>query len=220
MRLLGIDTSSENISLCIAHKGKIEFEFNRLVKFGASRLIVYINNSLRRLSLELKDIDAFVIGSGPGSFTGLRISFSVIKAFTAALGKPVSQRGSFFSCAYPFREIAEKIAVISDARRGLIYLASFKSKGGKLRRETQERLVTLKELREMGDYLCITYDSFLRKQILDSYPDINFCPEDIYPRAKYLMPFAENRCFKRKFIPLDKLKPLYLHPKTCQVRGV
>jgi len=171
------------------------------------------------MSLELKDVDAFVIGSGPGSFTGLRISFSVIKAFTVALGKPVSQRGSFFSCAYPFREFAKKIAVISDARRGLIYFASFESEGGNLRREMQERLVTSKELGKMGDYLFITYDSYLRKQILDSYPDINFCPEDIYPRAKYLLPFAENYCLKGKFTPLDKLKPLYLHPKTCQVRG-
>ncbi len=219
MQLLAIDASSENISVCIRRNEKELININRRIKFGASKLISFIDQSLKKTHLELEDFDAFIIGKGPGSFTGLRISFSVIKAFTMVLGKPVIGVGSFFSCAYPLRKVAEKVAVVSDARRGLYYLALYKSKGKVFKKDGKERLATIEDILKIGrEYLFVTYDSKLRTQILKLKSNIKFYSRDVYPQAKYLLPEAEKCYAEGKFIPIEKLKPLYLHPKTCQIR--
>ena len=219
VNILAVDASSENLSLYIRYgKGK-EVDFNQRIKFGGSRLIGLIDKSLKRAKLELADFEAFVIGAGPGSFTGLRISFSLIKAFILVKEKPVIAVPSFYSCAYPFKDNAQNLAVVSDARRNLIYLSCFKSKQGKLTKDGKERLVTLDEVfKKDKSHLFITCDRHLRERILSLKPGVNFYSKDVYPQAKYLMPLAEMYYNRGKFTPLEKLEPLYLHPKTCQIR--
>ncbi len=218
MNLLAFDVSSHNFSLCIKQDEKLVLDINEIIKFGASELVVNIEKNLKKFNLDLDSFDAFVIGAGPGSFTGLRISFSVVKAFMLALDKPVIPVCSFYSCAYPFRNDSEKIAVIADARRAMIYLACYKSKNGKLTKDGKERLIKLEDLIVMKDYLFITYDSHIREALLACEKGINFYSQDVYPKAKYLLPMAEGIYRKNKFISVDKLTPLYLHPKTCQIR--
>ncbi|MFH1504547.1 MAG: tRNA (adenosine(37)-N6)-threonylcarbamoyltransferase complex dimerization subunit type 1 TsaB [Candidatus Omnitrophota bacterium] len=218
LNLLAIDASSYNLSFCITRGGKTIVDFNRKIKFGASQLISYIDKVFKKAPLALRDIDAFVIGAGPGSFTGLRVSFSIIKAFAIAGKKPIIAVGSFLSCAYPFKDKEEKIAVVSDARRNLIYFGCFKSKGGIFKKEGREKLAHLEELKDRKGYLFITYDSHIREQALNINPDINFYPKDVYPKAKHFLSLAGECYAKEKFISVDKLKPVYLHPKTCQVR--
>lgn len=219
VNFLAVDATSGNLSLYIRYGKDKEISLNRKIKFGASRLISYIDKAIKKAKIDLSAIDAFVIGSGPGSFTGLRISFSVIKAFMMAKEKPAIAIPSFYSCAYPLRSKSGNLAVVSDARRGLIYLSCFKVENENLTKKGRERLVTLDELVKIGKkYLFITYDPHLRDKILSLGSKLDFYPKDIFPKAKYLMPLAELYYNRGEFTALDKLKPLYLHPKTCQIR--
>ncbi|UCC94442.1 MAG: tRNA (adenosine(37)-N6)-threonylcarbamoyltransferase complex dimerization subunit type 1 TsaB [Candidatus Omnitrophota bacterium] len=218
MNLLAIDTSSENVSLAVMWKDRVVVDFNRKMRFGASKVIVCIDAYIRKLSVNLEKIDAFIIGRGPGSFTGLRISFSIVKALNVALGKPVISIGSFLTCALPFRK-KEKIAVISDARRKLIYAASFKANRDTLRLEGKEKLMSLEEfVQKKRNYFFVSYDNALREQSLARFPDIDFFQKDVYPNAKSLLLLAQDYFCNNIFTPLDKLEPLYIYPKTCQIR--
>ncbi len=219
MNLLALEASSLNISLCIKYQGKIISDINRKIPFGASLIIQWIDKELKKKHLGLKDMDAFVIGSGPGSFTGLRISFSLVKAFILALKKPAIMVGSFFPCAERLKKHSDKIVVIADARRNLIYAVSFKVKDGFLKKEAKEKLCSIEEFaRNKKDYLFITYDRHLKEKVSAVEPRIKFYSQDIYPSARYLLPEAELCYNKGKFTPIEKLEPLYLHPKTCQIR--
>ncbi|MCF7907401.1 MAG: tRNA (adenosine(37)-N6)-threonylcarbamoyltransferase complex dimerization subunit type 1 TsaB [Candidatus Omnitrophica bacterium] len=219
MNLLVVDASSENISLAIKYKGKLVADFNRKKRFGASLLIQQIDRQLSKNKLSLKSMDAFVVGSGPGSFTGLRISFSVIKAFMLVTKKPTIEVGSSYSLAYALRNKSSKIAVISDARRGLIYGVCFKSRLGVLRKEAKEKLYKLEEfIKNKEDYLFCTYDKDLRDQVSNLNKKIGFYDKDLYPKARDLLLEAELCYNQGKFTTIDKLKPLYLHPKTCQIQ--
>jgi len=219
VNFLAVDATSANLSLYIRYGKDKEININRKLKFGASQLINYIDSSFRKEKIDLSDIDVLVIGSGPGSFTGLRISFSVIKAFMIAKIKPAIVIPSFYSCAYPLRDKSSDLAVVTDARRGLIYLSCFKVRGDNIIKIGKERLITLYELIKIDKkYLLITYESQLRDKILKLNSRLDFYSKDIFPKAKYLMPLAELYYNKGRFTTLDKLKPLYLHPKTCQVR--
>lgn len=219
MNLLGIDTSSENLSLSIMKEDKVLFNLNRRIRFGASKLVQHIEKYLKKLTLDLKQIDAFVLGAGPGSFTGLRISFSVVKALSLSLDKPVIRMGSFLACACPFNDKYKKIAVISDARRNLIYATSFIASKGKVKKEGKEKLVEAQEfVHKRKDYFFLTYDDNIRERVKKIYPTIDIYPKNFYPQAKYLLLLAKEQFLKKEFTPISKLEPLYLHPKTCQIR--
>lgn len=219
MNLLGIDTSSDNLSLCIVHKDKLIIDFNRRIKFGASSLMTYIDKYFSKNSLNLSDLDALFIGAGPGSFTGLRISFSIVKALSLAGKVRVILVGSFLACAYPFRKREKKIAVITDARKNLIYTGCFKSNKGVLIRETKDKLFELKDfLSRKKDYFFLSHDANIREKALQLYPKLNFYPKNIYPKASNLLPQVLRKLKRGEFSQIDKLIPLYLHPKTCQVR--
>jgi tRNA threonylcarbamoyladenosine biosynthesis protein TsaB len=221
MNLLAIDASSENLSLSIMWKNKILFNFDRRIRFGASSIIAYLDKYTRRFSLKLNKFDAFIVGKGPGSFTGLRISFSIVKGFCLSLGKPIITIGSFMSIAYPFRESHDKIAVISDARKGFIYAASFIVKEGLLKQEHKERLVVLEEfVKSKNDYFFITYDEYLKNKFLNLNPRPELHKKNVYPQAKYLLALGIDYYTKKRFTPLATMEPLYLHPKTCQIRYV
>jgi tRNA threonylcarbamoyl adenosine modification protein YeaZ len=219
MNILAVDSSSQNLSFTCFSKGKVLFGFNRRYSFGASKLISFLDKNFKKFHINLKDIDVFAIGYGPGSFTGLRISFSIVKAFALALRKPAVTIESAYLMAYPFIKTHKKIAVISDAKRNLIYASTFTVKNGELRKEQKERLITLEDFaRGKKDYFFVTYDMDLYK--LFSNPGIrpDLCPEAVYPNTRYALGAIENMYKKRKFVNMDKLEPLYLHPKTCQIR--
>jgi len=79
--ILNIETSSKNCSVSLSSTGKLlshfELEDN---KYRHSELLTStIQDILSNEKLNVKDLDAISIGVGPGSFTGLRIGFSVAK---------------------------------------------------------------------------------------------------------------------------------------------
>jgi tRNA threonylcarbamoyladenosine biosynthesis protein TsaB len=95
MLLLVTDTSGKHGSVALARAGegpsKVEvIEAAPLVggTFSA-QLVPQIAALLARHGLAKTDIGAFVVVSGPGSFTGLRVGLAAIKALAEVLKKPI-----------------------------------------------------------------------------------------------------------------------------------
>ena len=85
MRLI-IDTSSENLKVVLKDKnGLIENSQTNLKHLKI--LLPEIDNVLNKANKSLKDINYFSVVLGPGSFTGVRIGVSTIKAFTCVYKK-------------------------------------------------------------------------------------------------------------------------------------
>ncbi len=219
MNILAIDSSSENLSIALFSQGRVLFDFNRRLKFGSSKLIPFIGKYLRGRRFDLNMVDAFAIGRGPGSFTGLRVSFSVIKAFMITLNKPAVCIDSFYSMAYPFTGKYKKIAVISDARRGLVYAATFSVKNNLLRKEEPPKLVALSDfVPNKPGYFFVSGDEHLCGELAELGRNVNFFHKAVYPKARYYLKIANDLVGGGKFTAVNKLEPLYLHPKTCQIR--
>ena len=79
--ILNIETSSKNCSVSLSSMGKLLSHFElEDDKYRHSELLTStIQDILSNEKLNVKDLDAISIGVGPGSFTGLRIGFSVAK---------------------------------------------------------------------------------------------------------------------------------------------
>ena len=79
--ILNLETSSKNCSVCLSSKGKLIQSFDSEDdSYRHSELLTSsIQDILNQNNLGVKDLSAVSIGIGPGSFTGLRIGFSVAK---------------------------------------------------------------------------------------------------------------------------------------------
>ena len=83
--ILNLETSSKNCSVCLSSKGKLIQSFDSEDdSYRHSELLTSsIQDILNENNIGVKDLSAVAIGIGPGSFTGLRIGFSVAKRTNA-----------------------------------------------------------------------------------------------------------------------------------------
>lgn len=130
MNILAFDTSNEYCSLAILLKdGQLERDV--LAGQGHSELILsMIEALLGEAGIALRDLDAIAFGSGPGSFTGLRIACGVAQGLAFGAGLPVIGVGTLHALAANVN--ADRIVACLDARMGEIYHAAFERVDGTL----------------------------------------------------------------------------------------
>ncbi len=127
MKLLAIDTSSVACSVAL-HLGPAVFERHEEQAREHTRLLTpMIRGVLAEGQLEVGDLDAIVLGNGPGSFIGMRIAASVAQglAYGANVGiVPVSSLAAV--AAQVFAETDAKAAIVTqDAHMNEVYLGAY-----------------------------------------------------------------------------------------------
>src|SRR5579864_7698710 len=95
MLLLAVDTSGKHGSIALARCGPGDAcEITEVVALAggtfSAELVPQIAALLEKHGFSKSDIGAFVVVSGPGSFTGLRIGLTVVKALAEVLAKPIA----------------------------------------------------------------------------------------------------------------------------------
>lgn len=90
-------------------------------------LMPYAEECLNESGLALNQADFFVVVTGPGSFTGIRIGVSAVKAFAFSCGKKVLPLTSFDLLAYSDNAPDNALCLI-DAKHGNYYAAGYKNK--------------------------------------------------------------------------------------------
>ena len=224
MKLLAIDTSTKFLSVAIANDGDILASVRDTGEMQhSSQLVPSIDRTLKKCNLKLKDVDAIALSIGPGSFTGLRIGVATCKGINLALGIPIVSVPTLDAIAYNFIKKSEKILCpLIDAKKQKLYTCfyakSFTTLG--LKRITDYILTDIEGFLKMVDKPTMVfgdgvklYLDYLKK---NSYIDI--VDGDWFPKAEVVAKLGLEKARKRKFENPDKLVPLYLHSKYCQVR--
>ena len=129
MIILGIDTSTKFLCIGVLDDAGKVYEFRlEAGKKLATILMPSIKRVLDSLDLSVKDIDYFAAGTGPGSFTGIRIGLSTIKGLALAGRKPVAGISSLDIMALNAGAVDGLVCPMVDAKRGLIYFSIYKTK--------------------------------------------------------------------------------------------
>ena len=90
MLLLSLDTATDVATTCLWQDGAVVSEsLSKGRSTAAQRLLGDVHHLLESAGLTPQDIDAIVAGTGPGTFTGLRIGLASARALGFALGVPV-----------------------------------------------------------------------------------------------------------------------------------
>ena len=128
MKTLAIDTSSNICSVSILEDKNIIIEnHNNDQKTHSQKLMPLIDETLKQVNLELNDIDILACCQGPGSFTGIRIGISTVKAFADVKNIPIIGVTSLESLAYNVKTDG-LIASIIDAKNDNVYFGLYELK--------------------------------------------------------------------------------------------
>jgi tRNA threonylcarbamoyladenosine biosynthesis protein TsaB len=89
--IVAIESASTDLSVAIgAEDGEVmAVDSWRSAGRGAHELLPHLLALLARGGYRLEQATAFAVGSGPGSFTGLRVGMSLAKGMALALGRPI-----------------------------------------------------------------------------------------------------------------------------------
>ena len=124
MNCLAVDTSGSHLTVVILKGEEIFVKYIENCNLQHSVVLMpAIEELLDGANLTIKDIDCFGACVGPGSFTGIRIGVSTVKAFSYAFSKKVFQVTSFDILAYD-KKGGRNLAVI-DARHGNYYVCGY-----------------------------------------------------------------------------------------------
>ena len=138
MKILAIDTSSEVCSVAVLEDEDLIIEKNITNELTHSqKLMPMIDDVLKQCSLKLVDFDLLSCCIGPGSFTGVRIGVSTIKAFCDVTNIPVVGIDSLKSLAYNTlsTNIYDKTNIVCsliDAKNDNVYCGIYKKENDTL----------------------------------------------------------------------------------------
>ena len=148
MKILAIECSAGPASVAIIEGRKtLAHSFKNLKLTHSETLLPMVEEALSDARLSLKDIDAFAVAAGPGSFTGVRIGIALIKGLALPHKTPVAEVSTLSAMAELFRSTNCLLCCCMDARCSQVYNALFKIQDGEITRLTPDRALLCEELK-------------------------------------------------------------------------
>ena len=149
--VLGLDTSTSIASLAVVADGKVVASLERPVTSHGAALPANVDEILSGAGLKIVDLGAIAVGTGPGSFTGLRIGISYAKGLAMATGFAMVGVPGFDAIALSALErhnieTDRLICVVVDARKGEVYTALYRTVSDGLKKLSEESVVALEHL--------------------------------------------------------------------------
>ena len=225
MKILGIDTSTKNLSVAILDEDRLLAEFNGRDRLRHSQdLIPRIASLLKSARLALSDLDGFAVSIGPGSFTGLRIGVTTLKGLNLVTGKPIAAVPTLDALAYNISGEYKNICVIVDAKKNKVYACIYTKIDDKIKRETEYLLLPIEELLERIDSPAIFLGDGIglyKEAISNKLNSAQFAEENLwFPKASIVSKLGIEKLRKDEITGGDELVPMYLYSRECSIRGI
>ena len=210
-RILLIDTSTAVLSVALSVDGTVVQERTCTeARQQAALTAPLVKEVLDAAGIGMKDCDAVCVGSGPGSYTGLRVGVSTAKGLAFGANKPLIAVGTLDMLVqgaigpdYSF------IVPMIDARRMEVYTAVYSPSGEKLtpiQALVVEEGSFAREL-EQGEVLFVGDGALKCREVL-KHPHAHF--QEAAPLARHMAGLAEQAFKEGIFENVAYFEPFYL----------
>src|ERR1035438_8515297 len=129
MLIVSVDTSGRRGSIALCRGDGDSFEVLQLTSLEggtySAQLLPRIAEALQQSSLNKTEVDAFVVVSGPGSFTGLRVVLATVKGLCEVLRKPLATVSLLEALVLTHGRAGESAIAVLDAGRGEVYVGGY-----------------------------------------------------------------------------------------------
>ena len=199
MLILAVDTSTEFCSVALLNNEELLEEINDKTPFSHNKkLFKNIDDILTSNKIDINDIDLLAIGSGPGSFTGLRVGMSAMKGLSLASNvkllpiRSIDAVGLAGLVEFQY----DVITVLLDGKQKDMFKATYELKDGKLEVISEIVVKGYDELEELENRSVGNIPKDIIK-IKDYY-------DEFFPRAYYIGKIAyQNRDKKVNDIEIE-----------------
>lgn len=221
MKLLAIDTSSLACTVALGIDGEMTARHEEQEREHTRLLMPMIRDVLDQAGATLADLDAVVLGNGPGSFIGMRIAASVAQGLAHGAGLKIIPVSSLAAVAAEVMDTTdvEIVAVTQDAHMQEVYLGLYARRADGLPQPVcDERLQDQSVIEELQR--CERHSSIAAGYGWQRYPQLLAANEGLlggqsavlYPRAAYLLALADSSA---AVLPQD-IQPAYLRQKVAE----
>mgnify|MGYP002779289649 FL=1 len=195
--VIALDASTAAGSVAVANRGKLLAEVTVNVASGhSSALLPAIDYVVEAAGAQRDALAAVVVGSGPGSFTGVRIAAATAKGIAGALSIPLMAYSSLLAAAAGAATGGGETLVLFDARGRDVYAACYRF-GAAIENALGPSALTLDELLAHAatrQISTVTGDAVVRhRDEVERALGIPVSPPHLHaPRASALLWLAEQ----------------------------
>lgn len=193
-KLLAIDCSSEYLSIAVKNGDTVLAYHEHKPRQHNELLVPTIQRLLKQAQLSAADLEAIMVGRGPGSFVGVRLAIGVAQGMAFGLDIPVIPLSSMQLIAQSHVHEASKLSVVLDARMGDSYVGEF------VREDCI--MIPMREFAEKTDQLALTTPLVITGKQAVPRADLAF----------ELLPFAVTQGLVGS---AHEAQPIYLRGTQC-----
>lgn len=215
--ILHIETSTKVCSVAVSEDGACIFA--NADYDGPSHAVqcgVFVDEALSFVESHAIPLDGVAVSEGPGSYTGLRIGYSMAKGVCYGRNVPLIALPTLEILCVPvllYHEEVEDDALLIptiDARRMEVYSAVY-DRALKPVRGIQADVVDADTYREYLDRAPVYFfgDGSEKLRSVIQHPNARFL-SDIHPLAKNMLPLAERKMMQGDFADVAYSEPFYL----------
>lgn len=224
--ILAFDTATSNCSVAITRGGFDDGQVVGSLSFDSSvthsrRLLGSIDWLLHITEMSMSDIAALALGTGPGSFTGLRIGMATAKGLAHGKALPLIGISSLDAVAAAVRS-ERLICVVMDARKKEVYCCFYRCRPGRdVSRCSEPTVMTPAALAQMisepvtmaGDGVRVYNDVF--SELLGDRAEL--LPWITAPSAANIGFLASTAQAEGSYLDLDQAVPEYIRSSDVQL---
>lgn len=215
MKILSISTSSSTASVAISENNICIKELNiNNLKTHSETLIPLIEELLNNANTTLKDIQLIACDIGPGSFTGIRIGISTVKAFAESLNIPIIPVTSLEALAYNIENLNYNyICSLIDARNNQVYCGIFNKYYQLAENYIADDINNVLNIISRYKNIIFIGDGAIIHKHLLNIPDFKY---DNTIHAKSIGICAYSKYKNNDILTPDMLSPMYLRPSQAE----
>jgi len=193
--VLAFDTATDVATSALLDDGRVLGERSSEPK----ALLEAVDELLREAGVGPTDLNALVVGTGPGSFTSTRIGLAVARGLALALDLPVAGVSTLDALA----SAREGVLPVIDARRREVFVPG-------------PRAVAPDELDVEPETVCVGNGAVRYRRTLEARGAL--VPADDDPVH---LPHARlHAALARDFVPAEDVLPIYVRAPDAKVRSV
>lgn len=145
--LLGIESSGLTCGVGISIDNRLEKELSVNGRnVHSEKLAVFTESLLDDLRIEIADISGIVLSAGPGSFTGLRIGYSLAKGIAHLSKIPIVEVPTLDVWAHQLGKQDIQVLAVIDAYRGEVFYSIYRWQENRFSRITDYSISRIDEL--------------------------------------------------------------------------
>ena len=233
--LLAVDTSSAYCSVALSHQGVVSGEHLMTEQSHSENVLPMVRRLLESRGMAVQDVDAFVVGIGPGGFTGMRLGVAVVQGLAYATGKQVIALPSLLAlaqAAFEIQPVEMTVLVANDARMNQVYWAAYHFDAAGDYSTVQapslgvlDDVVAFAELQgvnaqktmQLAGNAWTVFEAFKAWSLAHEAQGIRVAVMNHdAPNALHLLPAAQRRFAVNGGLPPHDVSPLYVRDKIAQ----